>query len=316
MALGATIYNFDIELADVDRGVYESLALRVARHPSETAEYLLTRVLAYCLEFAEGISFGKGLSEPDEPALTVRDRVTRFQEGDEVFGEIAGTYAEYASAPAKKLEKKPGNLTFEQAAGLAISGRAALQAVRDQGQVSSGQQVLVIGASGGVGSFAVQIAKARGAEVTGVCSTSKVDFVRSLGADHVIDYTREQIDDGNRRYDVILDIAGNRPLRRLRRALTSMGTLVVVGGEAGGRWLGGMQRSIGAALLSPWARPSDADHGRSRRGPRVLKELVEAGKVRPVVDRSFPLREAADAIRYLVAGKARGKVVVTMVSRG
>ena len=264
---------------------------------------------------------GFGFRKPKQrvPGMDVAGRVegvgagvTRFRKGDEVFGEITGAYAEYASAPAEKLERKPGPLTFEQAAGLAISGRAALQAVRDQGKVQAGQEVLVIGASGGVGSFAVQIAKAFGARVTGVCSTSKVELVRSLGADHVIDYSRERIDDGKRRYDVILDIAGNRPLRRLRRALKAAGTLVIVGGERGGRWLGGMHRSIGAALLSPWVPQTLKMQITENRAEDlgVLTELVEAGKVTPVIDRSFPLRDAAEAVRYLVAGKARGKVVV------
>jgi len=240
--------------------------------------------------------------------------VTRFRPGDRVFGEISGAYAEYASAPATSLEAMPANLTFEQAAGLAISGRTALRAVREMGEVTAGQRVLVIGASGGVGSYAVQIAKSYGAEVTGVCSTSKVDLVRSIGADHVIDYTREDFTDGHHQYDVILDMGGNRPLRRLRRALAERGTLVIVGGESGGRWLGGIGRGVWASLLSPIVaqrlrmqlpeeRPDDL---------RVLRELVEAGKVTPVIDRTFPLERAADAIQYLVSGKARGKVVLTM----
>jgi NADPH:quinone reductase-like Zn-dependent oxidoreductase len=240
--------------------------------------------------------------------------VTRFRPGDRVFGEISGAYAEYASAPATSLEAMPANLGFEQAAALAISGRTALRAVREMGEVTAGQRVLVIGASGGVGSYAVQIAKAYGAEVTGVCSTSKVDLVRSIGADHVIDYTREDFTDGNHKYDVILDMGGNRPLRRLRRALTERGTLVIVGGEAGGRWLGGIGRGVWASLLSGFVSQNLRMQvpGEQTDDLRVLKELVETGKVTPTIDRTFPLEEAADAIRYLVSGKARGKIVLTL----
>ncbi len=293
-----------VHAAGVDRGVWHLMA---------GLPYLV-RIMGFGLRKPKQRVPGMDVAGVVE---AVGPGVTRFQAGDEVFGEIGGAYAEYASAPAEKLEKKPGNLRFEQAAGLAISGRAALQAVRDHGKVQGGQEVLVIGASGGVGSFAVQIAKAFGARVTGVCSTSKVELVRSLGADHVIDYSRERIDDGKRRYDVILDIAGNRPLRRLRRALSAAGTLVIVGGERGGRWLGGMHRSIGAALLSPWVPQTLKMQITEDRAEDlgVLRELVETGSVAPVIDRSFPLRDAAEAIRYLVAGKARGKVVVT-VSHG
>ena len=190
----------------------------------------------------------------------------------------------------------------------------ALRAVRDHGQVSPGQQVLVIGASGGVGTYAVQLAKAFGAEVTGVCSTTKVDLVSSLGADRVIDYSREDFAAGERRYDVILDIGGNSTLRRLRRALTAKGTLVIVGGETGGRFLGGFDRQIRAMLLSPFVgqRLGTFVSTESAEDLAVLKELIEAGKVRPVIDRTFPLAEAPDAIRYVEQGRARGKVAITI----
>ena len=178
--------------------------------------------------------------------------VTRFQPGDEVFGIGKGSFAEYARAREDKLAPKPANLSFEQAAAVAISGLTALQGLRDHGNVRPGQKVLIIGASGGVGTYAVQMAKAFGAEVTGVCSTAKVDLVRSIGADHVIDYTREDFAEGKQRYDVILDIGGNSSLSRLRRALTPKGTLVIVGGETGGRWLGGFDRQLRARLLSPF----------------------------------------------------------------
>src|SRR5206468_1466880 len=184
---------------------------------------------------------------------TVGGHVTLFRPGDEVFGTCRGSFAEYAAARPERLASKPDNISFEQAAAVPISGYAALQAVRDHGRVRVGQRVLIIGAGGGVGTFAVQLAKAYGAEVTGVCSTSKVDLVRSLGADHVIDYTREEIGDGRNRYDVIVDIAGNRPLSQLRRALTPRGTLVIVGGEDSGKWLG-VRRQLRASALSPFVR--------------------------------------------------------------
>src|SRR4051794_28596148 len=183
---------------------------------------------------------------------SVGGHVTEFSTGDEVYGTCDGSFAEYAGAEARKLALKPANLTFEQAAAVPISAPTALQALRDKAKVQRGQKVLIIGASGGVGTYAVQIAKAFGAEVTAVCSTGKIDLVRSLGADHVIDYTREDLADGEHRYDAILDIGGNRRLSHLRHALAPKGTLVIVGGETGGRWFGGFDRSLRAVLLSPF----------------------------------------------------------------
>jgi NADPH:quinone reductase-like Zn-dependent oxidoreductase len=266
--------------------------------------------------------FGYGLRAP---ADRVRGRevagrvekigsaVTTLQVGDAVFGIAEGSFAEYAPARADKLARKPANLTFEQAAAVSISALTALQGVRDRGRVQPGQRVLVIGASGGVGTFAVQIAKAFGAEVTGVCSTGKVDMVRSLGADHVIDYTADDTDGGHR-YDVILDTGGHRPLRRLRRSLTPRGTLVIVGSETGGRWLGGFDRTIRALLLSPFIRQTLAPLANSENAADlvVLTGLVESGKVTPVIDRTYPLEEAAAAIERMQAGQARGKLVVTV----
>ncbi len=184
--------------------------------------------------------------------------VTAFQVGDEVFGIAEGAFAEYACAQPGKLARRPETLTAIQAAAVSVSALTALQAVRDHGHLQAGQKVLVIGASGGVGTFAVQIAKAYGAEVTGVCSTTKMDLVESIGADHVIDYTRADIADGAHRYDVILDAGGNRPLRQLRGALTPRGSLVIVGGETGGRWLGGFDRSLRAPVLSRFVGPPSA----------------------------------------------------------
>jgi NADPH:quinone reductase-like Zn-dependent oxidoreductase len=200
-----------------------------------------------------------------------------------------------------KLAPKPANLSFEQAAAAPISGSTALQAVR-KANVQPGQKVLIIGASGGVGTFAVQIAKAFGAEVTGVCSTPKVDLVRSLGADHVIDYTREDFTAGDRRYDVILDIGGNRRLSHLRRALTPRGTLLIVGGETGGRWLGGFDRSLRAVLLSLFVHQTLG----------VLRDLIEDGQVAPAIDRTYLLSDTPNAIQYVSENRAQGKVVITV----
>lgn len=248
--------------------------------------------------------------------VAVGPDVTRFAPGDEVFGVGKGAFAELASAPEHKVVHKPAELTFEQAAVLGISGLTALQAVRDHGRVQPGQQVLVIGASGGVGSYAVQVAKAWGAEVTGVCTTTKVDFVRSLGADHVLDHRRDDVTDGSPCYDVIVDTGGSTPLARLRRALTPTGTLVIVGGEGGGRWLGGLDRQLRAMVVSRFVRQTLRTFV-SREDAADLASLVElvvAGRVTPAVDRTFPLHEAAKAIRHLEEGHARGKVAITVRS--
>ena len=244
----------------------------------------------------------------------VGTRVTRFRPGDEVMGTCDGSFAEYAAAPEVKLAPKPAGLTFEQAAAVPVSGSTALQAVRDQGRIHDGDRVLILGASGGVGTFAVQLAKAFGGEVTGVCSTAKVDLVRSLGADHVVDYTRDDPTDRRRCYDLILDIGGNRPVPRLRRALTDRGTLVIVGGEGGGRWFGGLQRPARALVTSPFVRQRLRTFVAREHYEQllVLTELVNAGRLTPVVDRTYPLSEAPEAIRYLESGHARGKVVVSV----
>jgi NADPH:quinone reductase-like Zn-dependent oxidoreductase len=240
--------------------------------------------------------------------------VTRLQVGEEVFGIGEGSFAEYACAREDKLAPKPENLTFEQAAAVAVSALTALQGLRDRGRVRPGQKVLVIGASGGVGTFAVQIAKALGAEVTGVCSTTKVDLVRSIGADHVIDYTLDDITDGAQRYDVILDTGGHRSLTHLRRALTPRGTLVIVGSETGGRWLGGSDRLLRALMLSPFVGQKLGTFicSENAKDLIVLTELIESGAVTPVIDRTYPLSETPAAIRYMEEGHARGKVVINV----
>jgi NADPH:quinone reductase-like Zn-dependent oxidoreductase len=239
--------------------------------------------------------------------------VTRFSVGDEVFGFGRGTFAEYAAAREDKLARKPVNASFEQAAVVPVSAVTALMALTDAGHVQAGQTVLITGASGGVGSYAVQLARAFGAEVTGVCSTAKLDLVRSLGAAHVIDYTRDDFAAGGRRYDLIIDIAGNPALSRLRRALTPGGTAVIAGGEEGGN-LTGMSRQIRALALSPFLRqrltmvtprqrPADLER---------LTALIEAGAVTPSIGATYPLDQVPEAMRHLDAGKARGKIAITI----
>jgi NADPH:quinone reductase-like Zn-dependent oxidoreductase len=244
----------------------------------------------------------------------VGPNVTRFQPGDEVFGWADGSYAEYAVAPEDHLAAKPATVSFEQAGVVPISGFAALQALRDVGQLQPGQRVLVIGAAGGVGSYAVQLAKAYGAQVTGVASTGQVELVRSLGADEVIDYTREDATDGTRRWDLIVDTGGHRSLSQLRRALTPKGTLVIVGSEGRGRWLGGFDRNLRALVLSGFvsqrlrmlsSKPRQDDL-------QVLRELLEAGRLTPPVGRAYPLGEVPEAIRRLVEGHGGGKIVITV----
>jgi NADPH:quinone reductase-like Zn-dependent oxidoreductase len=240
--------------------------------------------------------------------------VTDFAPGDEVYGMATSTFAEYAAARPAKLAPKPANLSFEQAAAVPVSGSTALQAVRDHGRLQAGEKVLIIGASGGVGSFAVQIAKAFGAEVTGACSTNKVDLVRALGADHVIDYTHEDFADGGPRHDVILDIGGNARLPRLRRALTPRGRLVIVGGETDGRLLGGSDRGIRAKVLSLFVGQQMGTFVASEKAADLitLRDLIEAGKLAPAIDRTYPLSEVAAAIRHMLDGKARGKLAVSV----
>jgi NADPH:quinone reductase-like Zn-dependent oxidoreductase len=243
--------------------------------------------------------------------------VTAFHVGDAVYGICDGAFAEYATAPVKKLAPKPANVSFEEAATVPITGTTALQAVRNHGKVQAGHSVLVIGAAGGVGSFAVQIAKAFGATVTGVCNSSQMDVVRSIGADGVIDYTREDFAELGVRYDVILDTAGNRKLSILRRALAPSGTLVIVGGEGGkGKFLGGFGRgTLRAPVLSMFTGQTLKGFVATENAADlvVLKDLIEAGKVRPLIDRAFSLADVPEAMRYLVEGSGRkGKIVITV----
>ena len=241
--------------------------------------------------------------------------VTRFAVGDEVFGIGQGSFAEYARARQDKLARKPASLTYGQAAVVAVSGLTALQGLRDAGRLQPGQNVLITGASGGVGSYAVQIAKALGAEVTGVASTGKLDLVRALGADHVLDYTRDDFAAGPQLYDLILDIGGNSPLARLRRALTPAGTLVIAGGEDGGRWTG-MSRQLRALARSPFTRQRLTTFISRHRGAdlETLAQLIQAGQLTPVIGKTYPLRQAPDAMRDLLAGHARGKLAITVTT--
>ena len=247
---------------------------------------------------------------------SVGKNVTLFKPGDEVFGTSGGAFAEYAPASEKKVVLKPANITFEQAAAVPIAALTALQALRDKGHVQPGQKVLINGASGGVGTFAVQIAKSFGAEVTGVCSTRNVDLVKSLGADHVIDYTKENVLQGAQQYDVILDNVGNLPLLASRKIMSPKGILVIVGGGGpdNGKWIGPMASPIKALALGPFvsqqfimvlAAIEKADL-------TILKEMLETKQITPVIDRTYPLKDVPAAIRYLEEGHARGKVIISV----
>jgi NADPH:quinone reductase-like Zn-dependent oxidoreductase len=240
--------------------------------------------------------------------------VTQFQHGDEIYGTCRGAFAEYACGRADTLARKPANLSFEQAAAVPVSGCTALRGLRDAGGIQAGQRVLIIGASGGVGTFAVQLAKMFESHVTGVCSTTKMDLARSIGADHVIDYTREDFAHGAQRYDLILDTAGRRSLSHLRRVLTRQGTLVIVGGEGGGRLTGGFDRQLRAALLSPFVgqRLRPLSSAERQEDLLFLKDVIEAGKVTPVISRTYSLDEAAKALSDADEGHGRGKAVVTV----
>ena len=293
-----------VRAAGFDRGVWHVM----------TGLPYLVRVLVPTMGLRRPKAAVRGMDLAGRVEAVGRE-VTRFRPGDAVFGWTeGGSYAEYATAPEDHLVAMPANLGFEQAAAVPISGLAALQAVRDVGEVKAGQRVLVIGAAGGVGSFAVQLAKAFGAQVTGVGSTAQLELIRSVGADEAVDYTRDDVTDGSRRWDVVLDTAGHRSLSRLRRALTPDGTLVIVGSEVRGRLVGGFDRSLRAVawsrfvgqrlrMLSSTPRQDDL---------QTLAGLLEAGKVTPLIDRAYPLAETAEAIRHLLAGNGRGKLVITV----
>jgi NADPH:quinone reductase-like Zn-dependent oxidoreductase len=314
-------------------GSADVLELRDVEKPQPGDDELLIRVHAAGVDpgvwhLMTGLPYlvrvmGFGLRKPKirirgmDVAGTVEEagrNIIRLKKGEQVYGTCDGSFAEYACAKAERLAPKPANLSFEQAAAVPISGMTALNGLRDAGKLQSGQKVLIIGAAGGVGTYAVQLAKALGAAATGVCSTSKVELVRALGAEEVIDYTREDFTDGTRQFDLILDTAGRRPLSQLRRALRPQGTLVIVGGEGGDRWLGGFQRQIFAPVRSLFT--DQKMHGliskERQQDLLTLRDLIEAGKLTPVIGRTYPLREAPQAIRYLEQGHAQGKVVLTV----
>jgi NADPH:quinone reductase-like Zn-dependent oxidoreductase len=309
------------------------LRLEQIARPAVKAGEVLVRVRAASVDrgtwhLMAGIPYlmriiGFGLRGPKTPVPglavagtveAVGQDVTGLAPGDEVFGTSRGSFAQYATIRASRLAPRPTRLTFEQAAAVPVSAAAALQAVRDHARVRPGQHVLVIGASGGVGTFAVQIAKALGAEVTGVASTAKTDLVRAVGADHVLDYSREDPVSGRRRYDVIIDIGGSRRLAHLRRALAPKGTLVITGGEDGGRWLGGIGRNARALLLSLFvSQRLTAFVARERPADLMaLRDLADSGAIIPAIDRTYPLSQAAAAVRHLAEGRTRGKVVITV----
>jgi NADPH:quinone reductase-like Zn-dependent oxidoreductase len=311
-----------LELRDIDRPVPsgDEVLVRVRAAGVHRGDWHVMTGLPYLIRLVVPTL---GLRRPKVPVLgmdvagtveAVGKDVTRFRPGDEVFGWTDGAFAEYAIAPEDHFAAKPAALGFEQAAVVPISGFAALQAVRDVGEVRAGQRVLVIGAAGAVGWFAVQVAKAFGAQVTGVASTGQLELVGSIGADEVIDHTRTDVTDGTRRWDVIVDTGGRRTLSRLRRALTPTGTLVIVGGEGGGRWMGGFLRNLRAPLVSRFvgqrlrmlaSKPGQADL-------QVLRELLEAGKLTPLIGRTYRLGEVPEAMRALEAGNTRGKLVITV----
>lgn len=309
-----------LELRDIDPPTIgaDEVLVRVRAAGVDRGVWHLMTGLPYPVRLA-----GYGVRAPKQPVPgmdlagvveAVGSAVTRFTPGDEVFGVGTGTFAELARASEAKLAHKPADLEWAEAGALGISALTALQALRDTGSVQAGQRVLVIGASGGVGSYAVQVAKALGAEVTGVCSPGKVDLVRSLGADHVLDYTAQDFADGSVQYDLIIDIGGNTTLRRLRAALTPTGTAAIVGGENGGRFLGGFDRMLRAPVLSMMVGQRLAAVACSENAAdlEVLAGMATAGQVRAAVERTFPLDQAPDAIRHLQGGHARGKLVVTV----
>jgi NADPH:quinone reductase-like Zn-dependent oxidoreductase len=272
-----------------------------------------------------------GLRKPKDRVLgcdvagqveAVGKNLTTLQPGDEVFGSPFmhgfGAFAECVCVSEGLLASKPATLSFEQAAAVPLAASTALQGLRDHGRIEPGHKVLIIGASGGMGTFAVQIAKTLGAEVTGVCSTRNVELVRSLGADHIIDYTREDFTQSGQKYDLIFQLAGTHSPSECRRVLTSKGTLLQISGDSDGRWIGPVDRIIKALVLSPFVSQKMASFTvkPNKEDLQFLRQLIEAGKLTPVIDRTYPLSETPEAIRYLENGRARGKVVITVPGEG
>ena len=308
-----------LELKEIDKPAVgdDQVLIRVRAASVNPLDWHFMRGRPFFLRIKAGLRKPKVIRLGVDAAGTVEStggNVRRFKPGDEVFGGCTGAFAEYACASEKALAPKPANLTFEQAAAVPIAALSALQGLRDKGRIQAGQKVLINGAAGGVGTFAVQIAKAFGAEVTGVCSTRNVDMVRSIGADRVIDYTQEDFTRNGQRYDLILDSVGNYSLSAFRRALTAKGTLVMVGGPDKGRWIGPMAGMLKVVVLSRFVSQKLLPFlaKRSHEDLVFLKDLLETGKVTPVIDRRHPLSDVPEAIRYLEEGHARGKVVITV----
>jgi NADPH:quinone reductase-like Zn-dependent oxidoreductase len=312
-----------LELTEVDKSVPkdDEVLLKVHAASVNPADWHLLRGKPYIARLQLGPSRPKVRVLGCDVAgriEAVGKNVTTLQPGDEVFGSPFmhgfGAFAEWACVSKDLLAPKPANLSFEQAAAVPLAASTALQGLRDHGRIEPGHKVLIIGASGGVGTFAVQIAKSFDAEVTGVCSTRNVDMVRSLGADHVIDYTREDFTRSGQKYDLIFQLAGTRSPSECRHALTSGGTLVQISGDSDGRWIGPMDRLIKALVLSPFVSQKMASFTvkPNKEDLRFLKQLIEAGQLAPMIERTYPLSETPEAIRYLENGHARGKVVITV----
>jgi NADPH:quinone reductase-like Zn-dependent oxidoreductase len=308
-----------LDLTDVEKPSVgdDGVLVRVRAASVNPLDWHGMRGQPYLMRLAGGVRRPKenelGVDLGGEVEAVGKD-VTQFRPGDEVFGVRSGAFGEYVRGTEEStLVPKPEGMTFEQAAAVPVAGMTALQGLRDKGGLQPGQHVLINGASGGVGTFAVQIAKAFGAEVTGVCSTTNLEMVRSIGADHVIDYTREDFAKSGQKYDLILDIAGSRPLSACRRVMTPSATFVVVGGP-GGRWIRPADRALKAILMNRFVsqRMLPFLSHASKDDLLVLKELIEAGKVTPVIDRAYPLSETPEAVRYVEQGHARGKVVITV----
>ena len=303
-----------LEIKEIDKPVVkdDEVLVRVHAAALHAGDYFAMRGKPYLVRMSVGWPKPKNNFVPGYDAAgqveAVGESVTRFQPGDEVFGACQGTCAEYVCAVEEKFATKPASLTLEQAAAVPTSAVAALHGLRDAGKVQPGQKVLINGASGGVGTFAVQIAKAFGAEVTGVCSTRNVDMVRSIGADHVIDYTQEDFTQGRQRYDLILDQVANHSFSDCRRALTPQGTHIPNSGHSGLGYI------IKAFVLSLFVQQQGRPYLAIPKNEDlvVLKELIESGKVTPVIDRTYPLSETPEAFRYLDEGHTRGKVVITL----
>jgi NADPH:quinone reductase-like Zn-dependent oxidoreductase len=295
----------------------DELLVRVCAAGINPYDWHYLRGLPYLVRLVNGVRRPRHLavlgSDMAGVVEAVGEQVTEFGPGDEVYAEVGtGACAEYIAISAEQAGLKPRDLTFEQAAAVPMAAETALQGVRETGKVRAGHRVLINGASGGVGTFAVQIAKALGAEVTGVCSGANVDMVRSIGADHVIDYTAEDFTRSDQRFDMILDTVGNRSLSECRRVLAPKGVYGATGG-GGGRWLGPLMPQLKAVLVSPFVRQRlAAVNDKPNRDLEFLNQLIDTGRLTPVIDRTFPLAETSDAMRYLLQGHARGKVVITV----